>query len=499
MQPEHNESPLTYVEWYAGIGGWSMALHRALERMNQSAAPFCVAALDHSDLCQTVYQFNHDSRSWHPQVQASLEETNTVVPSEASTGDAPPTRDRKRRRGRHLCDHNDTGFSVKPIETCVAVKEKWNELCRADIWFLSPPCQPHTRQHSSDPEATRNDLADARSRSFLHLCSLLQSLADQKEQTDQAWPSILLLENVVGFESSSSCQIWRRALSSRNYHVAHFHLSPLQVSMPNDRPRYYTVAIRLMGEAEAHYNVENRELRNKYFRHERTEVELLQKPLIHVDLPELGVFPMDLVDILDNANDSESNIQPLDDPIDERPANVCAVGDRPTRRCPFPLKQFLDEHQPLSPKPLTRQMGAQNEHLRVPTSILQRNAAWCFDICTTQSRSTACFTSSYGKFVKGTGSVLYTGTLEGTESLSFLNRTKPEDRQFTANWDQGLNLHQHLRYFSGTEMCRLMGFPSSFAFPPSITLKQQWKLVGNSLNVEVAARLTELALRVWKS
>ena len=46
-----------------------------------------------------------------------------------------------------------------------------------------------------------------------------------------------------------------------------------------------------------------------------------------------------------------------------------------------------------------------------------------------------------------------------------------------------------LRYFTAREISRLMGFPDEFVFPASTTLKQQRRLLGNSLNVQVVALL----------
>eukprot|EP00041_Stephanoeca_diplocostata_P025052 m.647718 g.647718 ORF g.647718 m.647718 type:complete len:156 (+) comp22659_c0_seq3:1543-2010(+) len=49
-----------------------------------------------------------------------------------------------------------------------------------------------------------------------------------------------------------------------------------------------------------------------------------------------------------------------------------------------------------------------------------------------------------------------------------------------------------LRYFTEREIGRLMGFPDEgFAFPATTTLKQQRRVLGNSLNVKVVARLME--------
>jgi DNA (cytosine-5)-methyltransferase 1/tRNA (cytosine38-C5)-methyltransferase len=40
-----------------------------------------------------------------------------------------------------------------------------------------------------------------------------------------------------------------------------------------------------------------------------------------------------------------------------------------------------------------------------------------------------------------------------------------------------------LRRFSPGEILRLLGFPAGFELPESLTLRQGWKLVGNSLSI----------------
>nr|XP_040025262.1 tRNA (cytosine(38)-C(5))-methyltransferase-like [Gasterosteus aculeatus aculeatus] len=49
-----------------------------------------------------------------------------------------------------------------------------------------------------------------------------------------------------------------------------------------------------------------------------------------------------------------------------------------------------------------------------------------------------------------------------------------------------------LRYFSPREVANLMGFPQRFSFPQQISTKQQYRVLGNSLNVVVVARLLRL-------
>lgn len=50
-----------------------------------------------------------------------------------------------------------------------------------------------------------------------------------------------------------------------------------------------------------------------------------------------------------------------------------------------------------------------------------------------------------------------------------------------------------LRHFSPTEIARLLGFPrGSFGFPEEASLLQRYRVLGNSLNVAVVARLMKI-------
>lgn len=46
-----------------------------------------------------------------------------------------------------------------------------------------------------------------------------------------------------------------------------------------------------------------------------------------------------------------------------------------------------------------------------------------------------------------------------------------------------------LRYFSPREVANLMGFPSNFEFPETITIKQKYRTLGNSINVKLVSEL----------
>jgi tRNA (cytosine38-C5)-methyltransferase len=383
---------LSYIDFFSGVGGWTTALHEAAKVISSSRSDVeisleCCAALDHSDLCMSVYRHNNN-------------------------------KDQTSRFKQHRIEH--------------LTLEQLNDW-KADVWLMSPPCQPHTRQHSNQA----NDLQDARSVSFLRLVDLLNS----KELQDSAIPSLIFLENVIGFEESKSASRFRSALASRNYLYAHFKLQPTQVDFPNDRPRFYCIAVR----NSKKISLDTHSIVLKYFAALKSDTS--------ADIPTV------------QNTISELEIQPE--------GNAICVSQS--------IGSFIDK--PLSDNELVQ--------LKVPHKLLNQTAAWCFDIVTPQSHRSACFTSGYGRFVKGTGSVLYSGNLEDR----VFTLTKPEEREFQPDWAKDLDLEKHLRYFSGVEMARLLGFPESFTFPPTVTLKQQWKLMGNSLNVRVASKLIELGLR----
>ncbi len=49
--------------------------------------------------------------------------------------------------------------------------------------------------------------------------------------------------------------------------------------------------------------------------------------------------------------------------------------------------------------------------------------------------------------------------------------------------------NRQVRKFAPREILRLLGFPESFVLPPSLSLPQQWSLIGNSLSIDCARTL----------
>lgn len=110
--------------------------------------------------------------------------------------------------------------SVVPIAK--QVKDLDPSTLGADIWLISPPCQPFIRGlRINDPRDCLLDL--------IHF-------------TPRAMPKYLFIENVVGFESSPTCLATKAILNDLGYGIMEFILSPLQFGIPNDRQRYYMFA-----------------------------------------------------------------------------------------------------------------------------------------------------------------------------------------------------------------------------------------------------------------
>lgn len=101
----------------------------------------------------------------------------------------------------------------------------------ADLWWLSPPCQPFTRR------GLRRDDADPRSRSLLALIGRIDELGERA-------PVHLALENVPGFEGSRTHARLVEVLARWGYAWVEGTLCPTELGVPNRRRRYYLAASR---------------------------------------------------------------------------------------------------------------------------------------------------------------------------------------------------------------------------------------------------------------
>eukprot|EP00906_Rhabdomonas_costata_P007922 RCo011320 len=288
-----------------------------------------------------------------------------------------------------------------------------------DAWLLSPPCQPHTRQ------GLRRDEQDPRSESFLHVLSLLEGL------DPSSLPRFLLLENVAGFEASETHRRACGVLLSRGFQIQEFLLTPRQLGVPYQRLRFFLLA-------------------------------RLSPPT-----PRAGLGPGDT---------SESSLEEAPRPAQGDTAGSSWDGTVNPVVCHSP-PAWPAQDSSESPPTLADFLGSCSsaelwERHQVPLSVLEKGSSMAFDIVYPHSRSCCCFTKAYGRFARGTGSVLQTARAdtvipEGPHHLHLLK----------------------LRYFSPMEVARLHGFRPDYEFPPEVTVRQCYGLLGNSLSVTVATQL----------
>lgn len=96
----------------------------------------------------------------------------------------------------------------------------------ADLWWLSPPCQPYTRR------GLKKDIDDPRSAALLRIIDAIEEVR----------PDHIALENVRGFENSQSYHRLITTLTRNGYEYCELPLCLSELGVPNIRPRYFLVA-----------------------------------------------------------------------------------------------------------------------------------------------------------------------------------------------------------------------------------------------------------------
>lgn len=343
-----------------------------------------------------------------------------------------------------IYQHNfaDTPLWSKSIEGIPL--EDFNKLS-FDMILMSPPCQPFTRL------GLKRDIVDQRTKSFLYVLDLLPRLS--------RLPRYILLENVKGFEESCARNHLVKTLTECGYTFQEIMVSPTSVGIPNSRLRYFLIA-KISNEsfsADAHSKISEAFPVN-------AEMESPEQPTIlspHYlgcqqpkDAQETGLLLYKLETttevqrkMMQNSNTSIRQIQDFLEPLQE-----------------MDLEQYL-----LPPKTLLRY-------------------ALILDIVRPTCRRSICFTKGYGRYVEGTGSVLQCSSETELETV-FRGLDELADEEKLKRL-QTLKL----RYFTPKEVANLMGFPKTFVIPEHISLKQRYKVLGNSLNVVVVSRLLQILL-----
>ena len=445
---------MKYLEFYSGIGGHRFAINDLVARSHQTT---CCKCLDNQLVCLGAFD-----------VSTSANDT-------------------------YMANFPTDKPSQKPIETLTPTAL---DAYGADLWLMSPPCQPYTRQRSNQPASTK-DVHDKRSNSLTHLTNTVPLLSHP--------PRYILLENVVGFESSESCRLWLNMLTQCNYEVHQFHLSPVQFGVPNVRPRYFCIASK---------------------RPEETGERTANGTKGVSSGSTVAAAPTTSTTTTAVATAAATTHIPLHTSLDhfQTPPH-CHCWPNNTFAAPplsgaQPLSHYLD-HQGL--------MHAALSSYLLPLSTLTRSFSNCIDLVSPSSCISCCFTKSYGTYLNGTGSVvvmekesgdalpLLGGSTNTIEEMEKQDKKEPDEERPTKRtkttdapvdrkegpeepppsvekeWHVKFG-NDRLRYFTPAEISRLLGFPKTQVFPSSVSLKKRYALLGNSLHVGTVTRLLHVLL-----
>ncbi len=119
----------------------------------------------------------------------------------------------------HACCRTIESLTVDDLES----------ICPdAQLWWMSPPCQPFTAQGS------KKGLHDSRSAAFVNVVRLI----------GHRLPPRVAMENVIGFSGSAAWKLLLETLERNGYQWREFEICPTALGGFNRRMRWYLVASR---------------------------------------------------------------------------------------------------------------------------------------------------------------------------------------------------------------------------------------------------------------
>ncbi|XP_053429155.1 tRNA (cytosine(38)-C(5))-methyltransferase isoform X3 [Nycticebus coucang] len=311
-----------------------------------------------------------------------------------------------------------TRLLAKTIEGIT--REEFDRLS-FDMILMSPPCQPFTRI------GLRGDMTDPRTNSFLYFLDILPRL--------RKLPKYILLENVKGFEVSSTRDLLIQTMENCGFQYQEFLLSPTSVLM--EFPK-----IECEHPQKCAIDAKNKIKENKI------ESSICFDSSTQCSGRGAVLYKLETAEEIERKNQQDNDLSVQ------------------------MLKGFLEDDIDM------------NQYFLPPQSLLRY--ALLLDIVRPTCRRSTCFTKGYGSYTEGTGSVLQTSEDVQMESIYKSLTDLSQEEKITKL------LMLKLRYFTPKEIANILGFPPEFGFPEEITVKQRYRLLGNSLNVHVVAKLIKL-------
>ncbi|XP_062425048.1 tRNA (cytosine(38)-C(5))-methyltransferase isoform X4 [Rhea pennata] len=326
--------------------------------------------------------------------------------------------------------------------------------------LMSPPCQPFTRI------GLQGDVSDPRTKSFLYILDILPRL--------QKLPKYILLENVKGFESSSARNELLQTLETCGFKYQEFLLSPTCLGIPNSRLRYFLIA-------KFHPTLFSFQVHGEILtRFPDQDLKDLIKDKVADKLDEANYSVLSKEKNLDRSTGPDCSSKK------NLPKGAFLFKLETTEEMERKHSQDNDSSIQMLKDFLEEDNEEMNQYFLPPKSLLRY--AFLLDIVKPTCRRSTCFTKGYGHYVEGTGSVLQTALDVQLESVFKCIEMIPEEEKL-------MKLSTlKLRYFTPREIANLHGFPPEFGFPDKVTIKQRYRLLGNSLNVHVVAKLISFLL-----
>ncbi|OII75375.1 DNA methyltransferase [Cryptosporidium ubiquitum] len=340
-----------------------------------------------------------------------------------------------------------------------------HDIPYADIWLLSPPCQPFTKGGS------KKDSDDPRSKPFLKLIELMP-LLESHDKLPKAW----FVENVANFETSNTHKKMMNMLSKLNFCTFEFMLSPTLIGVPNTRVRYYCVSFRKDSDDsikqlnelkksiyEKNYqSIANNVLSSHPIRENIKNSQMQEIPTEYSNI--LCSLPYEYKQIIQMMNNIPSSINDII-------MNSNKIDDESFKL----LKQFAN-------------------------NIVKNNPSFKFDIVNINSKASTTFTKSYIE-TQGRGGPLFDYSENHQKSEKSIidydiynhifNTCTLEHQRF-----QNAQNKNNLRCFHPQEILLIMGFPDNWFENININIKKKYSLIGNSISVHIVTILLHFMLEL---
>jgi len=323
-------------------------------------------------------------------------------------------------------------------------KQKLEEHAKI-LWTMSPPCQPFTLN------GNRKDSDDDRSKSFLYLMENL---------FPTVLPDYIFVENVKNFEISKTRQHLVSQLDGYGYAFEEFLLCPTQLGLVNQRVRYYLIGKRVREQTPQNISEIkdmplhlNTQVPHQVLRTSSINGNDLNRPLIDYNL----AYSKERLSQISNRG-FQINMVDLYD------INSILLTSEEEE---IHKKDFIY----INDKQLTKIKGYRYD-------LIFKSDPPKDPLKTVYS----CITKSYGQpqFLRGTGPLV----LLLNEELS-RNRVTYQELYNRIDFEQPETMTNmgKIRFLHPIEVARLMTFVPWLYCPKTLSIKQQYKLMGNSINV----------------